>query len=402
MQTAARDGVNTMAALRPTSSSASRRGGLRARLLLSFMIPVVLLGAGAAVLIEVLGSRSGDLVSLSVPVARAILAGLVLLVAFVAAALALQVGDRFAGPVAWLVRAIDGGQLRLFNQLPPPATDWELGALCDRVHILLRQNIAGAQALEELEVLQEELSGVLDAGDQGSLDPQHWPRKQMTQPLTRRLLDSLRTRRERIQSATEGIARLQGLLEQDWREETLTIEELVRGSERCFIQHTQAAVEMVRLERLASQTPNNGMGLEVKGLLDDLRMGFQRWQQEVAEMGASSGSGQPPAEPPRMREWAAWVKESLDLLETSVTGSAGGADPRHDRLAAGLGKVSGVLTASGREISALSREAAQLERTWGRLGERLQTLMARLGEVEERARVMPVSDAKEAEGDASQ
>lgn len=103
-----------------------------------------------------------------------------------------------------------------------------------------------------------------------------------------------------------------------------------------------------------------------------------------------------------MREWAAWVKESLELLETSVTGTAGGADPRRDRLDAGLGKVSGVLTASGREISALSREAAQLQRTWGRLGERLQTLMARLGEIEERARVMPVSDAKEAEGDASQ
>jgi hypothetical protein len=82
---------------RQISGCAPRRGALRGRLLLSFAIPVLLLGAGAAVLLE-LAAGGMDFAGLPVAVARAILAGLILIALLAAAALALQTGDRFARP----------------------------------------------------------------------------------------------------------------------------------------------------------------------------------------------------------------------------------------------------------------------------------------------------------------
>ena len=128
-----------MAGVRRTPTDTPHRGHFRARLLLSFMVPVILLGLGAIVLLEAQRGETG----LSVGMARGIVAGFVLLAAIVAAALAIQTGDRLIQPVAWLLRAIDAGQIRSLSKLPPPVADWEMGVLCNRVRVLLRQILTG-------------------------------------------------------------------------------------------------------------------------------------------------------------------------------------------------------------------------------------------------------------------
>jgi len=357
-----------MAIARDIPIETPRRGGFRGRLLLYFMGPVLLLGVGAFVLLEFLYADAGAELALSSSLARGILLGMVLLGLSLAAALALQTGDRLTEPVARLLRAIDAGQVHLLSQLPDPEADWELSLLCDRVRVLLGQNLSGAKAVEELDALRREVEAVLDRADAGDLGPE----EESAHPLTQRLIEYFRSHQERCQEAAAGIHRLQGVVEQDWREETLAVEDIVRRAERAFLQQTQLAVELERLERLVGQGLGGGrLGSEVPALLKDLRLGIERWRHELAPGGSGVG---------RMRQWEAWVDESLTMLEEAFTKATRGGGDAQERMAAGLEKVAAVVAESNQEVSALSRDIVHLQRAWNRLGERLRTLMVRVEE----------------------
>lgn len=363
------------------------------------MIPILILSVGAVILIEFLCTRAIGETGLSLLAVRAIMAGLILLAVLVAAALALQAGDRFTRPVVWLLRALDTGQIRLLSQLPPPAADWEMAALCDRVRVLLRQNLSGAKSVRELEAFRAEIESVLDSAEANKLALDQWSQKRSKDSLTRRLLGFFEAREERVREAAEGLARLQSLLEQDWREETLTIEQIVKKAESCFLQQTQLAVELERLERSLNTAPEqSSTWREAEGLLNDLRLGIESWRREIEEalsqsavcvgQGALTGmaADQPgPSttahETDRLRNWNSWVQESLGMLETSLSNARKRVDCSGGRIAGGLEKLSAQVAGTSREVSALSREVARLQGAWARLGERLRTLMVRAGEV---------------------
>ncbi len=54
---------------------------------------------------------------------------------------------------------------------------WEMAALCSRVRVLLRQNLSGAKAMEELEALRSEIETLLDSVDGDRIDADKWPRE---------------------------------------------------------------------------------------------------------------------------------------------------------------------------------------------------------------------------------
>lgn len=375
----------------PMPACAPRRGALRGRLLLSFAIPVLLLGAGAVVLLE-LAARGADPTGLSVAAARAILAGFILLALLVAAALALQAGDRFARPVAWMLRAIDAGQDRALSQPPPPAADWELEMLSGRVRVLLRQNLSGAKAMEELEALREEIGGVLRAASDGRLDAAHWPAERTTHELTGRLLAHFEGQRERVRASSEGVDRLQAILEQDWRTQTQAVEELVKRAERAFLQQTQLAVEIERVERLFQLTRRElEHGAEMEVLVTDLRLGIERWRREVdghleaagyraSPSAQAAGEGPAPETGARLRDWDAWVAASLLAIDELLNRSRAQREAASRRIAAGLERVAETVAGSGQDVGGLSQEVLQLHRAWARLGERLRSLMVRVDE----------------------
>jgi len=394
------------------TAPATRRGALRGRLLLSFTIPVLLLGVGAIVLLELVAGGD-DMAGLHPPVARAILGGFILLALLVAAALALQAGDRFTRPVAWLLRAIDAGQTRAFSQLPPPTADWEMGMLCSRVRVLLRQNLSGAKAVEELETLREEIGAVLQVAGTTHLDAGRWPKEDATHELTRQLLAYFQEQNARARQCSEGIDRLQVILEQDWRDETQAVEQLVRRAERAFLQQTQLAVEMERVERLFQISKRElEHGSELESLLADLRLGIERWRNEVAGHLEAAGYGQTGtgaeatvaearrSAGQRLRDWDAWVSESLRILAETLNRSRAQRETTARRIAGGLERVADVVTGSGQEVGGLSQEVVQLQRAWGRLGERLRSLMARVDEAHNGDGVPATTREEEPEGDA--
>jgi hypothetical protein len=375
-----------------------RRGGLRTRLLLSFLAPLLLLAAGGFLVLG-LAPRSGWLMPGE---ALVVFAGLVLLMLLLATGLALNLGDRVAGPVAWLLRMMEGGRPRLVRPDPPPASDWEIDALTGRVAVVLRQNLSGARAMEELETLRNEMGAILEAAAGDRFDPDAWPHGPTTHPLTRRLLDYFRQRRESLREAADGLARLQGLLEQDWREQTLAVDEIAKRSERSFLEQTEMALELERIDKLARPAGANGTGAgeDTGQVLTDLRTSLRRWRRDLDAL-FDAGSGDAAAAMHlrrRLREWDAWVDESLSLLEGSLTQAAGGnglgrLGPRLERAAHGASKA-------GQEIGALSCEAAQMQRNWARLGERLRSLLARVDEMhEDAAGAEPsVEEGKERDG----
>jgi len=412
-----------METVRRFRGAAGRRGALRTRLLILFLTPVMLLGLAGLLLFP--PAERGDPAgsgSASVPLFPIFFLAALLL----AAGFALHVGDRIARPVAWLLRWIDAGDASPPSPAGRPAADWELELLGRKVEVLLKQNLSGARAVEELERLRGELAAILDAvaagrAGGGNLCPDPLP----THPLTRRLLDFFRNRTESQRDARDGLTRLQGLLEQDWREETLSVEEIAKRSERCFLEQTELAMELQRLARSAREG-GEGDGREdgreysqenALTVLADLRLGIQRWREEAqaaleAQTATEEGAGaaavalSAPAAPPaapdrampaafrppspavavpvmrtRFAEWTRWVDESLDLLEKSVDGGTESSRGRVRRLVPRLKQVAETASRAGQELGRLSREAAQLERTWQRLGERLRSLMARIGEV---------------------
>lgn len=380
-----------------TPPKTPRRGGFRLRLLLAFLIPIAILSCVCALLLEALFVRVAPPVGIPFGVFRLLLAAGVLLSTGVAVGLALHMGDRFTRPVAWLLRAIDAGQVRLLSQTPPPAAGWELGVLSERVRVLLRQNLSGATAMEELESLRDEIGAVLDAADTGELNAANWPANCSTHPLTRRLLSFHKLRSERIREADEGVSRLRGLLEQDWREETLAVGEIVKRAERCHQLHTQIGVELERLDRiLGRERERRVAGEDLIALLRDLRLGIDRWRGEVkALLGEQS-------EHDRLTGWEHWIRESQDLLREQVTRAADGRQGDIEDLAGGLEKVSEALAGSGREAGEVSREATQLKRAWGRLGERLRTLTVRVGELQDGVRGTKTSPWEDTKGDAAE
>jgi hypothetical protein len=355
---------------------------LRARLLISCLVPVLLLAAGGFLLLAGAGRqtewlRPGE--------ALVLFAGCVLFALLLAAGLALNLGDRIARPVVWLLRMMESGQLRLMSQAPPPASDREMDALTGRVQVLLRQNLSGARAMQELESLRGEIGAILEAAGAGRFDPAGWRTEQATHPLTRRLLDYYRQREESLHNAADDLTRLQGLIEQDWREETLVVEEIARRSERCFLEQTEMALELERLEKQVRPSGANGIAdgetarEETAQVLHDLRGSLQRWRRELeAALGSGAGTSDLADLPGRLRAWDAWVDESLSLFEGSLnTGGAGNGN----RLSPRLERAARAASKAGQEIGALSCEAAQLQRNWARLGERLRSLLARVGEV---------------------
>lgn len=369
--------------------TAPRHGGLRARLLLSCLVPVLLLAAGGFVLLSGSGWMGSDTGGLLPGEALVLFAGCVLLALLLAAGLALNLGDRIARPVAWLLRMMESGQLRLMSQAPPPVSDWEMDALTGRVQVLLKQNLSGARAMQELESLRNEIGAILDAAAAGRLDPHAWRGEQATHPLSRRLLDYFRQRDDSSRGAADDLARLQGLLEQDWREETRAVEEIARRSERCFLEQTEMALELERIEKLSRPAGaggganGNGAGgatrEEARQRLRDLRGSLEGWRGELeAALQASADAPERPGLLRRLHTWGAWVDEGLELTEGSLTaagaGDGGRFGPRLERASLAASKA-------GQEIGALSCEAAQLQRNWTRLGERLRSLLARVGEV---------------------
>jgi len=365
--------------------TAPRHGGLRTRLLISCLVPVLLLAAGGFLLLSGSGWMGSDTGGLLPGEALVLFAGCVLLALLLAAGLALNLGDRIARPVAWLLRMMESGQLRLMSQAPPPVADWEMDALTGRVQVLLKQNLSGARAMQELESLRSEVGAILDAAAGGRLDPGAWRGEQATHPLSRRLLDYFRQRANSSREAADDLARLQGLLEQDWREETHAVEEIARRSERCFLEQTEMALELERIEKQSRPAGANGAATgdtareDARQALRDLRSSLARWRGELeAALQAGGGAADRPDQLRRLREWDAWVDEGLGLTEGALApggaGNGGRLGPRLERASLAASKA-------GQEIGALSCEAAQLQRNWARLGERLRSLLARVGEV---------------------
>jgi hypothetical protein len=370
-------------------------------LLLAFTIPVAVLGAaGLWLLWRPQGPLPGPLAAVE---PATLFLFLLLASLLVVTAFALRLGDRIARPVTWLLRLVDAGPSRQLSGAAMPVADWEIDALSRRVQILLKQNRAGVRAVEELETLRREIAGVLDAAHTGRLDTAAGATGATTHPLTRRLLDFFDVHAEGLREASDGLTRLQGLLEQDWREETLSVEEIARRSERCFLEQTELAMELQRLARGARSGQESGEAAEDPlALLADLRLGLERWRREVA--GALHGGAHRAGSPAgtaeigqRMREWGRWIDESLDLLDRSVTGGEGGGAQDLDRWLPRLRKVAETASQAGQEMGYLSREAAQLQRTWQRLGERLRSMMVRVGEVH--ARPETVRTAPEGRGE---
>ncbi|MFH1144576.1 MAG: hypothetical protein V1774_08550 [Candidatus Eisenbacteria bacterium] len=368
----------------------ARRGGLRTRLLILFLIPVMLLGLSGLLMLpssqrgnphDAAGGSVGPLFPIF------FLAALLL-----AAGLALHAGDRIARPVAWLLRVLDAGEAAPVERPPRPVADWEMELLSRKVQVLLKQNVSGARAVEELETLRSEISAIIESAGADRPHGRPWSEVRATHVLTRCLLDFFRTHAESLRDANDGLARLQGLLEQDWREETLSIEEIAKRSERCFLEQTELAMELQRLARSARGDEGDRAGQEdAQAVLADLRLGIERWQREVqavleaAPLVMAGGPAMGPAPAPgvseRFADWTRWVDESLELLEKTVDG--GGQDDTVSlrSIVPRIKQVAETATRAGQELGRLSREAAQLERTWQRLGERLRSLMTRIGEV---------------------
>jgi hypothetical protein len=316
--------------------------------------------------------------------------GLLLISLLLSTGLGLYVGDRVTQPIVRLLRAMDTGQIRILGGGAATVADWEMGVLVRKVQVLLQQNLSGAQAMEQLDALREEIAAVLDAATAGDPDVRSWPRERATHPLTRQLIEFFRAREEGADEARGGLMKLQGLLEQDWRDETQCVEEIVKRTERCFLEQTQVAMELEQLERLLGAPERESLaGEEAGGIVKDLRLGFDRWQREigVALNPVVADAADPPGvEVPgdlarRLEAWSAWVRESFDLLEGFASQSAGNGGSTVHRAAARLGKVTSVASEASQEMGSLSREAAQLQRTWVRLGERMRSLMVRIAEV---------------------
>lgn len=370
-----------MVGVHRTPTDKPRRGRFRARLLLSFMVPVLLLGVGAVVLLEVFESETGP----SHAAARGILAGFILLTAIVAAALAIQVGDRLIQPVAWLLRAIDAGQIRSLSKLPPPVADWEMGVLCNRVRVLLRQNLSGAKAMEELEDLRTEIELVLDAAMTQDFQADQWPPAQATHPLTRRLLSFFQSQTMRDCEASGEIRKLRGLLEKDWRGETSAIHEIVKKAEHGFTRHSQLAIEIKRLEDLVANPPKGSARWpEIQVQLRELRHGIDGWREDAERLLGTTDvpDGHPPeVTRERMRDWDAWVQGSLTLLEEAIERAGNGGDATHQMISVGLGKLANEVSGSRQDMTALSEDMTKLQAAWDRLGVRLRSLMAQVEEL---------------------
>jgi hypothetical protein len=371
-------------------------------LLISFLGPVLLLAVGGFLLLSGSGWMGSDTGGLLPGEVLVLFAGCVLLALLLAAGLALNLGDRIARPVAWLLRMMESGQLRLMSQAPPPVSDWEMDALTGRVQVLLKQNLSGARAMQELEALRSEIGAILDAAAAGQLDPCAWRREQATHPLSRRLLDYFRQRDDSSRDAADDLTRLQGLLEQDWREETHAVEEIARRSERCFLEQTEMALELERIEKQSRPAGASGAAAgdatreDALQVLRDLRGSLERWRGELetALQAGPDAAGRQDRQR-RLREWDAWVDEGLGMAEGSLAQSGAG---NGGRLGPRLERASLAASKAGQEIGALSCEAAQLQRNWARLGERLRSLLARVGEV----RQGPVAPDGRDDGDGAE
>jgi hypothetical protein len=360
----------------------TQRAGLRVRMLLAFLAPVVILGVGGVLLLGVPGAQLSPSTTIR---GGSVFLGLTLVTLLMAVGLAIHMGDRVARPVAWLLRLMDAGQVKLLSKGPPPAGDWEIETLSRRVQVLLRQNLSGAEAMEELDALRGEIVAVLDAAVVGRLDPKAWPKGQATHPQTRRLLDFFRVREESLRDATQGLARLEKLLEQDWRSETQAVQEIAERSERAFLGQTELALELERLDRLSRPAPDEARARqEMLQTLADLKLGFSKWRQQVG-VALDGTQPQPPEEEhllARLHDWGAWVDESLEMLAATLSANGAGEESAKQRLSAGLEKVARASADSGQEMGALSREAARLQRAWEPLGERLRSMLVRIGEVQ--------------------
>lgn len=390
----------------PASASdrraAGRRKMLRTRLLVFFIAPVLLCGAGMIVLAEIMLEGPGG--PISTTSVRMLYAGILLLGLLLATGLALYVGERVTQPIARLLRAMDAGGFRRVGRHSVVAADWEMGVLAERVEILLQQNRSGAQAVEQLDALREEVAAVLHEATEGSLDPGSWPPDRASHPLTRQLLDFFRGQTEEADGAVASLRKLQGLLEQDWREETRCIEEIVGRTERNFIEQTQVAIELEKIGRLWAReatatapqkiemdpaAESDAVG-EIGCALTELRLGFERWSAEQARTAAGVAGGCVPR-PDRMEGWVHWIEESLTFIDQNLEiisrrPPAGAAVGLQDvRMRARLRELAALATRAGQGVGSLSREVAQLQRTWERLGERLRSLMARAIEARDRA-----------------
>ncbi len=367
--------------------------GLRSRLFCSFLVPVFVFGLGAFILFEVILYREAQGAPLSPLRIYLVLTGLLLLAVFLVALFALYTGDNIIRPVAWLLRTIDDGPPPSASKTSPPPADREIDAVCGRVQVLLRQNLSGAKAMRKLDALQNEIGAVLDAVDSNTLIPDKWPRDGSTQELTRRLLGSMLTKSAHQQESTAGVMQLQGLLEQDWREETLVVKEIARRTEQCFMLQTQILIELDNLEKIVSDLSETGNSeiptwREAADLVNDLQLGFGKWHEEVnshLQETSIKRSG---------RNWEAWIQESIGILSSLVLSAEPDDEAPHSRIAGKLDEVTGMISNWGREGGSLSQEAKQLLRAWNRLSERMRTLLVRVEEIQEDA---PVAGALERE-----
>ncbi|MBD3235605.1 MAG: hypothetical protein GF330_02745, partial [Candidatus Eisenbacteria bacterium] len=236
-----------MSPARSDTGAGPRRGTLRTRLLFFFVLPVLACGAGMIVLIELLLIGAGG--PLSATGLRALYIGVLLVGLILSTALALHVGERVTQPIAGLLRRMDAGHWRSAPHPRRGVSDWEMGVLEERVAVLLQQNRSGARAVEQLDALRDEIAAVLESATEGAFDPRAWPAERVTHPLTRELLDFFQAQGEQSSAAILSLRKLQGLLEQDWREETRCIEQIVRQTERSFVEQTQIAMELQKLQR---------------------------------------------------------------------------------------------------------------------------------------------------------
>jgi len=394
MQDAHRSLETAAMAARPTRSAGGRSGqGFRTRLLLSFLLPLLLLGTVGFLLLDSAAGKHPQLDS-----KQTILLGFGAAFAvsvLLAVGLAVNIGDRVTRPVLRLLRLMDAGQLRVLMSAPrfPRSDIREIGALTERVRALVQQNLSGAEAMRDLEALSEEVSRILEAAGSGRLADPDYEGPHVTQALTRRLLAYLRERETALAGACEGLERLKNLLLADWRDQRERIEGISQRLQAQFVQANEAAVHASSvIKELGGAREAVARLEEAASVLRDMELSFEHWRKEsdafledakrLVEEGEDyrDDAEAVVARLERLKEWGAWVQASLELLETSLRPGDDGLVSL-EKVGTLARQVESSTSETAQVLGTLARDALDLKEGWVRLGDRLEAMMARTEEI---------------------
>ncbi len=240
------------------------KGRFRSRLILFVVVPTLLLGASYFLFIEyiVLSQAGlGDGVRLALRVGGVVLIVLALISALTSGYL---LADRLTRPVRMLLSLTETGDLPGGAGLFAHHRDWEVFQLYRRVHSLVRQNQAGAGALDELESLHRSLDQLKTTLDRTSQHGVPAPIRIEPGPLTE-IADLLEAHRVRLTEFFSDIKSRAESLRQE-------LDELSAADDEVFYRASQSIEEAHdrRLDEACAEIRRVGtvLALEVERLRD--------------------------------------------------------------------------------------------------------------------------------------